>query len=93
MSSGASPAGGGAFAVRTPSGVTPKPGVLPNAPYKDVSEAVLNVWRPARWANWMFEVAAYDQPTRNFTFGKGGYQGARGADEADEGARHGRAAV
>jgi hypothetical protein len=28
------PSGGGAFAFRTPSGVTPKAGVLPNAPYK-----------------------------------------------------------
>ena len=46
------PSGGGAFAFRTPSGVTPKAGALPNAPYKDVSDAIFNVWRPARWANW-----------------------------------------
>ena len=72
------PSGGGAFAFRTPSGVTPKAGVLPNAPYKDVSEAIFNVWRPARWANWMFEIANYDKATGNFTFGKGGNQGARG---------------
>ena len=45
------PSGGGAFAFRTPSGVTPKAGILPNAPYKDVSRAILNVWRPNRWAN------------------------------------------
>jgi hypothetical protein len=72
------PSGGGAFAFRTPSGVTPKAGVLPNAPYKDVSEAILNVWRPARWANWMFRVKDYDPKTNNFTFGEGGFQGARG---------------
>ena len=47
------PSGGGAFAFRTPSGVTPKPGVLPNAPYDDPSDALLFVWRPYRWANWM----------------------------------------
>ena len=47
------PSGGGAFAFRTPTGVTPNKGALPNAPYKDVSQAVLNVWRPARWANWV----------------------------------------
>ena len=47
------PSGGGAFAFRTPTGVTPNKGVLSNAPYKDVSQAILNVWRPARWANWM----------------------------------------
>ena len=32
------PSGGGAFAFRTPSGVTPKKGVLPNTPYKDASD-------------------------------------------------------
>lgn len=72
------PSGGGAFAFRTPSGVVPKAGVLPNAPYKDVSEAIFNVWRPARWANWMFKIANYDTKTNNFTFGYGGFQGARG---------------
>lgn len=40
--------------------------------------AVLNVWRPARWSNWMFKTAAYDKGSRNFTFGEGGFQGARG---------------
>jgi hypothetical protein len=50
------PSGGGAFAFRTPSGVVPKKGVLPNAPYKSVEDALLFVWRPSRWANWMFEV-------------------------------------
>ena len=36
------------------------------------------VWRPARWANWMFEIENYEPATNNFTFGKGGNQGARG---------------
>merc|ERR1719305_2052761 len=72
------PSGGGAFAFRTPSGVTPKAGALPNSPYDDVSQAIFNVWRPARWANWMFEVGNYNQATNNFTFGYGGFQGARG---------------
>ena len=78
------PSGGGAFAFRTPSGMTPKAGALPNAPYKDVSEAIINVWRPARWANWMFEVSGYDATTNNFTFGKGGFQGARGNDKGGD---------
>ena len=43
------PSGGGAFAFRTPSGIVPKPGALPHLPYKDASEAIFNVWRPARW--------------------------------------------
>ena len=78
------PSGGGAFAFRTPSGVTPKPNVLPHSPYKDVSQAIMFVWRPARWANWMFEVAEYDTNTNNFTFGKGGNQGARGNNEGGD---------
>lgn len=53
------PSGGGARAYRTPDGVTPKAGALPNSPYKDVSQAIVNVWRAGRWANWMFEVRAF----------------------------------
>eukprot|EP00425_Heterocapsa_triquetra_P004269 CAMPEP_0195159552 /NCGR_PEP_ID=MMETSP0448-20130528/186222_1 /TAXON_ID=66468 /ORGANISM="Heterocapsa triquestra, Strain CCMP 448" /LENGTH=653 /DNA_ID=CAMNT_0040198351 /DNA_START=30 /DNA_END=1987 /DNA_ORIENTATION=+ len=72
------PAGGGAFAFRTPTGVAVPFEQLPNSPYKDVSDMVINIWRPGRWANWMFEVDHYDPATNNFTFGKGGNQGARG---------------
>ncbi len=43
-----------------------------------MSGAIINVWRPYRWANWMFEVESYNASTGNFTFGKGGFQGARG---------------
>ena len=78
------PSGGGAFAFRTPSGVTPKAGVLPNAPYKYGEDALFFVWRPARWANWMFEIADYDKATGNFTFGKGGNQGARGENSGGD---------
>mmetsp|Transcript_11415 Transcript_11415/g.33840 ORF Transcript_11415/g.33840 Transcript_11415/m.33840 type:complete len:781 (-) Transcript_11415:85-2427(-) len=72
------PSGGGAFAFRTPTGAAVPRKALPNSPYKDVSEMIMNVWRPGRWANWMFEVAHYDAATNNFTFGRGGNQGARG---------------
>ena len=78
------PSGGGAFAFRTPSGVTPKPGALPHMPYKDPQTALFFVWRPNRWANWMFEVGAVDTKTSNFTFGKGGNQGARGNNEGGD---------
>jgi len=37
-------------------------------------QALFFVWRPARWANWMFEVDEYDVTTGNFSFGKGGNQ-------------------
>mmetsp|Transcript_30791 Transcript_30791/g.60069 ORF Transcript_30791/g.60069 Transcript_30791/m.60069 type:complete len:473 (+) Transcript_30791:942-2360(+) len=40
------------------------------------------VWRPARWANWMFEVGKVDN--NNFTFGYGGFQGARGNDQGGD---------
>lgn len=42
------------------------------------------MWRPARWANWMFEVGNYDSATNNFTFGKGGFQGARGSNSGGD---------
>ena len=70
--------GGGAFPFRTPSGVTINPEFLPNSPYQDASQITMFVWRPARWANWMFYIDEYDSKTNNFTFGKGGNQGARG---------------
>eukprot|EP01065_Artemidia_motanka_P026800 TRINITY_DN32038_c0_g1_i1.p1 TRINITY_DN32038_c0_g1~~TRINITY_DN32038_c0_g1_i1.p1 ORF type:complete len:933 (+),score=311.52 TRINITY_DN32038_c0_g1_i1:85-2799(+) len=78
------PTGGGAFAFRTPSGVIPKAGALPHSPYADVSDMLMFVWRPARWANWMFEIGSYDHATNNFTFGKGGNQGARGNNEGGD---------
>ena len=72
--------GGGASAFRTPSGVTPHAGALPNSPYADASQALFFVWRPARWANWMFEIESHDATTGTYAFGKGGNQGARGND-------------
>lgn len=82
------PSGGGAFAFRTPSGVAVPSQVLPNAhdyDAKDVVEnALLHIWRPARWANWMFAVRDYDPRTGNFTFGRGGNQGARGNNEGGD---------
>eukprot|EP00435_Cladocopium_sp_Y103_P019596 s583_g4.t1 len=42
------------------------------------------VWRPARWANWMFDVAKYDKERNNFTFGRGGNQGARGENQGGD---------
>merc|ERR1711988_97364 len=75
------PSGGGAFAFRTPNGVTYD---FPHSPYKNGEDATLFVWRPARWANWMFDVADYDSKTNNFTFGRGGNQGARGSNSGGD---------
>eukprot|EP01079_Euglenida_sp_SAG-EU17-18_P004529 gene4529-4757_t len=61
------PSGGGAFAFRTPSGITPQQGALPNHPYKDPSTALFFVWRPARWANWMCEVGNYNEKSEGIS--------------------------
>ena len=76
--------GGGAFAFRTPSGITPKKTALPHAPYADASQALFFVWRPARWSNWMFEIDTFDSKTGTYAFGKGGNQGARGNDKGGD---------
>eukprot|EP00730_Choanoeca_flexa_P018055 TRINITY_DN8757_c0_g1_i1.p1 TRINITY_DN8757_c0_g1~~TRINITY_DN8757_c0_g1_i1.p1 ORF type:complete len:906 (+),score=246.00 TRINITY_DN8757_c0_g1_i1:1-2718(+) len=79
------PSGGGAFAFRAPQGFWPKDATtLPNMPYADATKAIVNVWRPSRWANWMFEVNEYDPATGNVTFGKGGFQGARGNNQGSD---------
>eukprot|EP00438_Fugacium_kawagutii_P011917 Skav226414 [mRNA] locus=scaffold3528:13934:24652:+ [translate_table: standard] len=81
----ADPKGGGAVpGAEKPAGVTYK---SPNGPYEHGNwamewrcgeDAQFFVWRPARWFNWIFDVAEYDRATNNFTFGRGGHQGARG---------------
>eukprot|EP01060_Flectonema_neradi_P015227 TRINITY_DN218_c1_g1_i9.p1 TRINITY_DN218_c1_g1~~TRINITY_DN218_c1_g1_i9.p1 ORF type:complete len:814 (+),score=246.12 TRINITY_DN218_c1_g1_i9:42-2444(+) len=86
--------GGGAFAFRVPRGVTPNKSIIapkgggPDAglhmPYANPEGAIINVWRPARWANWMFELGKYDSSTNNITFGQGGYQGARGNNKGGD---------
>lgn len=49
--------GGGAFTYRVPSGMVASKKTLPNSPYKNATGAVLQTWRPAHWASWMFEVS------------------------------------
>merc|ERR1719198_1632747 len=51
---------------------------MENTPYANPEQARFFVCRPARWANWMFDLKHYNRSTNNFTFGKGGNQGARG---------------
>jgi len=48
-----------------------------------MSEAIFNVWRPARWANWMFEIEE-DRASGEYKFTKGGNQGARGNDKGGD---------
>ena len=67
----------------TPSGVQLNPADARNwtDPVKDGAEVF--AWRSGHWNNWMFSVDAYDQDTRNISFGRGGFQGTRpgGAQE------------
>jgi len=44
------------------------------------SQLRFNVWRPARWANWIFEAQhlTENQTHRSYRFTHGGFQGARG---------------
>lgn len=46
--------------------------------------AVLQVWRPSHWELWMFELETYSASNRTITFGKGGFQGARGNKDGAE---------
>jgi hypothetical protein len=48
---------------------------------KLVSNGHVVAWRAAHWANWHFEIAGYEYEqggNASITFGKGGFQGARG---------------
>jgi hypothetical protein len=79
--------GGGAFPFRTPTALQFPDAALPSAKsWKDPvgDGAILNVYRPSRWSNWMFEMASFDAATRTIGFGKGGFQGARGADHGGD---------
>lgn len=76
-------AGGGGVTYRITSGMVADKSILPHQPYKDGTTAIIQAWRPGHWASWMFTVSNYDAETGNFTFGKGGFQGARGNDNGD----------
>ena len=75
--------GGGAFTYHVPSGMIANSSVLPNSPYAHPEGAVIQVWRPAHWASWMFEIGEFNAATSTYTFSKGGFQGARGADTGE----------
>lgn len=80
--------GGGAFTWRTPVGMTTSKNTLPNLPYKNTQDAIVQAWHPARWASRMYRLdagaIAFDSATgqANISFAEGGYQDARGSDNA-----------
>ena len=70
--------GYGRFMPRHPSGFVADKSILPNTPYKNGKTAIVHAWRTAHWFSLMYEVGAYNADTGNFTFSKGGFQGAEG---------------
>ena len=68
------PAGGGGFQYYTPGGVTLVDSGLPSFTSPANNPAIFQVWRAAHWANWMFEIAAWDNASGVMDFGKGGFQ-------------------
>ena len=75
--------GGGARTYKIPSGMVADKSILPNQPYKNAKGAIIQAWRSAHWASWMFEVGDYDPENGTFMFSKGGFQGARGQSGAE----------
>jgi hypothetical protein len=79
---------GGCFTWNIPSGLKTR-SYLKNRtgwPYKrtmNLNSMQIFAWRKAHWANWKFEVETLDENTGTLTFGKGGFQGARGGPGSD----------
>eukprot|EP01116_Phalansterium_solitarium_P023012 TRINITY_DN785_c0_g1_i1.p1 TRINITY_DN785_c0_g1~~TRINITY_DN785_c0_g1_i1.p1 ORF type:complete len:881 (-),score=338.00 TRINITY_DN785_c0_g1_i1:265-2871(-) len=82
--------GGGAFTYRTPLGMVADRHVLPNQPYKNATGAVIQAWHPSHWASRMYLVGPGGYSFSNildrgtFEFIKGGFQDARGSNNAGE---------
>jgi hypothetical protein len=74
----AKPAGGGGFQYYVPGGAMLENGTAPPFPTPAGNLPIFQVWRAAHWANWMFEIEAWEPSTQTVAFGKGGFQGARG---------------
>ena len=65
-------------------GLTYNSTILPNTPYANTENGIIQAWHPAHWATWMFEIGEYDPDKQTMKFLRGGYQGARGAGFAGE---------
>ena len=76
------PAGGGAFEYYIPSGLAFKDGTITNH-WKNYDGAVIQAWRRAHWASWMFALDKYDADNNTLSWTLGGFQGARGGPGSD----------
>ena len=68
----------------SPSGVILDPANMPNAPYSDVSDAVVHAWRPSHWYTWMWTAGDYNAQTGELKFADGGFQGGEGETKGAE---------
>ena len=82
--------GGGAFTWRSPTGMTASSSVLPHQPYANGNGMVIQAWHPEHWASRMYLIGpgdySYDagSKTGSMTFLAGGFQDARGSNDAGE---------
>eukprot|EP00052_Salpingoeca_macrocollata_P019021 m.157013 g.157013 ORF g.157013 m.157013 type:complete len:921 (+) comp20843_c1_seq1:32-2794(+) len=77
--------GGGAFTYRIPAGLVYSDTLLPNSPkYQNVTDAIIQAWRPGHWASWMFLADGWHPENKSFTWSSGGFQGARGSNNGQE---------
>eukprot|EP00937_MAST-01D_sp_MAST-1D-sp2_P001006 g1006.t1 len=74
---------GGCFTWNIPSGFKYGDQLPLHESYTNISDAQFFAWRKAHWANWMFDIASMDAESKTITFGKGGFQGARGGPGSD----------
>jgi len=78
--------GGGSVIYYVPTAMQATSDVLPNLPYKNATNAVVQTWRPGHWASWMYVVGSTsaDGNATNFTFSSGGFQGSRGENGGED---------
>ena len=76
---------GGCFTWNIPSGIETRSSLTsrPGWPFAKPVEVQVMAWRAAHWANWAFETESINASTGRISFGKGGFQGARGGPGSD----------
>eukprot|EP01084_Bolivina_argentea_P213764 362959_1 len=70
---------------KIPKGMIYNKNDLKNAPYWNPEGGIVQAWRSAHWASWMFQIDAnkYDANKQNISFLKGGFQDGRGASSGE----------
>jgi len=68
--------------TRWPAGVEVG-GLLPNGPYENVEDAIVQVWHPGHWASWAFELDVNLTNATHLMFSRGGFQDGRGENTGE----------